>query len=196
MADVSVRPARPGDVADIGRVQLSTWQTAYASVVPARLLDGLTASEVGERWAEAVGDPPSGRHGVLVALEGGLVVGFAAVAPAADDDLDPASTGEVVALLVEPRWGRRGHGSRLLAAAVETLRGHGWTTAVAWVLESDAVSRGFYASAGWAPDGAPRTLDVDGRFVSEGRLHTSLVEAPAVPASPAGSPPGPAISGK
>ncbi len=181
MADLSVRPARPDDAPDIGRLQLATWRAAYASVLPARVLDGLTAEDVAQRWAEAVDHPPSPRHWLLVALEGTETVGFAAIAPAGDADLDPTTTAELVTLLVEPRWGRRGHGSRLLAAAVETMRAQGCTTAVTWLLEPDRVSHGFYGSAGWEPDGTPRGLDVDGRIVTEVRLHTSLVEEPPRP---------------
>ena len=33
----------------------------------------------------------------------------------------PAGTAAITDLLVEPRWGRRGHGSRLLAAATMLL---------------------------------------------------------------------------
>src|SRR5689334_23769018 len=39
-------------------------------------------------------------------------------------------------LLVEPRWGRRGHGSRLLAAAVDLAREEGFTRALTWTLEA------------------------------------------------------------
>ena len=38
-ADASVRPARPADAADIARIQLVTWRTAYRSVLPAAVLD-------------------------------------------------------------------------------------------------------------------------------------------------------------
>ncbi|PZS30171.1 MAG: GNAT family N-acetyltransferase [Pseudonocardiales bacterium] len=172
MADVSVRAAGPADVAEIARVQLVTWQTAYASILPARVLEGLTQVEVAAHWADAVETPPSPRHRVLVALEQDWVVGFAAVQPA--EGPDAASAGLVTTLLVEPRWGRRGHGSRLLAATVDALREHGCQTALAWVLEPDRVSRGFYLSAGWEPDGMARALDMDGRLVTEVRLHTAL----------------------
>src|SRR5688572_23600289 len=34
-ADVSVRPARPEDAAEVARVQVVTWRTAYRDVLPA-----------------------------------------------------------------------------------------------------------------------------------------------------------------
>lgn len=178
MADVSVRPARPADVGEIARIQLATWRTAYAAIVPARVLDQLTLEDMAASWGAAVESPPSAKHHVLIAMENDLPVGFAALGPADDEGLDPATTGLVTTLLVEPRWGRRGHGSRLLAATADLLRADGASTMLAWILDRDPASRSFYTSAGWAPDGAARLLDMYGQMVSEIRLHASL-EVPA-----------------
>ena len=77
-------------------------------------------------------------------------------------------------MLVEPRWGRRGHGSRLLSASVERWRSDGFGTAVAWAYERDTATRKFLLSAGWEPDGTARALDVDDLLVNQLRLHVSL----------------------
>jgi GNAT superfamily N-acetyltransferase len=76
--------------------------------------------------------------------------------------------------LVEPRWGRRGHGSRLLAATVDQWRDDGFRGAVAWAYEQDPAMRKFLDSAGWEPDGAGRALDVDDMLVPQLRFHVSL----------------------
>lgn len=182
MADVSVRAARAQDAAEIGRIQISTWQTAYKDFLPQPVLDALSEELAHQTWRNALDSPPSGRHHVLVASEQQWTVGFAALGPAADlqpDDPAPQTTAEISPLLVEPRWGRRGHGSRLLAASVDFARRDGMTRAVAWIPEQDAVSRDFYVSAGWAPDGLARALDTGAGELREVRLHVSLEEDPA-----------------
>jgi GNAT superfamily N-acetyltransferase len=184
MADVHVRPARPEDAAEIARIQLSTWRTAYARVVPARVLEGVGDEFALAQWRAAIATPPTPQHRVLVAQEQQWTAGFAAIGPADDDDLvgEPAgakaTTFAITTLLVEPRWGRRGHGSRLLAAAVDLARADGFTVGIAWVLEADEASLSFYRSAGWEPDGTGRALDMDGTAVHEVRLHASLVDDP------------------
>jgi GNAT superfamily N-acetyltransferase len=169
VADVSVRPAREDDASEIGRVQIVTWQTAYSSILPTEIVEALSADAAAQVWRDAIGTPPSPHHRVLVALEGQWLVGFVVLAP----EDDSAAVGP---LLVEPRWGRRGHGSRLLAAAVDTARQGGYSQAVAWLPEADQVSRTFFGSAGWASDGAARVLDTGAGTVREIRIHTSLAD--------------------
>jgi GNAT superfamily N-acetyltransferase len=179
MADVSVRPARSEDADEIGRIQVLTWQVGYAKLLPAAVLEALSAEQAAGIWRDAITRPPSPRHHVLVAMEQDWTVGFAAIGPAADlqpEDPEPHATAEISPMLVEPRWGRRGHGSRLLAAAVDHARGDGMTRGIIWIPEADTASRDFYPSAGWAPDGLARALDTGAGELREIRLHVSLAE--------------------
>lgn len=173
MADVSVRPARPADAGLIAGVQLRTWRAAYAEIVPGSVLGQVTEADAERVWTSSLAEPPTERHRVLVALGGAVVVGFAAVAPAElDEGLDPALDIELQSLLVDPADQRRGHGSRLLAAVMDTAPDAG--VAVSWPFEADTVSRDFLRSAGWREDGARRDLDMAGTLVPQVRLHTAL----------------------
>jgi GNAT superfamily N-acetyltransferase len=182
-ADAAVRPARAEDAGEIARIQLVTWRTAYRSVLPPAVLDAWDPEAAAERWRTAVASPPTPGHGVLVALERDVLVGFAAYGPAeltAGEVSDPAGpTTEVSTLLVEPRWGRRGHGSRLLAAAADLAEDGGAARLQVWLLEDDRVSASFYESAGWEPDGWARTLDTGDTHLREIRWHALLGPAPA-----------------
>lgn len=187
MALVSIRFAAVADAAEIARIQLSTWRTGYGEWLPDDVVGLLDDPAVTEVWAATIADGPAA---VLVATEGDATVGFCAVGPAPADDLvapdgslpaDAASTGVIANLLVEPRWGRRGHGGRLLAAATDWLAERGLRRIVAWVPESDSASLTFYRRAGWQPDGTIRTLDTPGTPLREIRLDT--VVDPTPPAS-------------
>jgi len=173
VADVAVRAARAGDVPEIARIQVDTWRTAYRRFVPESVLAALDVTAAAQAWADAVVSPPSPAHHVLVATEGTDTVGFVGVGPSEEEDARPGEAA-VVALLVEPRWGRRGHGSRLLAAAVDFLREDGVTGLIAWVPDGDRASTAFYESAGWEPDGTARILEADGGSVRETRWHVAL----------------------
>lgn len=179
MADVSVRPATADDVPELARIQLDTWRLAYQTVLPEPVLEALNTEQIAASWHAAVSAPPSQRHHVLVAMEGEFRVGFTAFGPDADRqprDPEPERTAAISMLLVEPRWGRRGHGSRLLAAVADLSRPAGINRLVAWAPVADTASLQFYRSAGWEADGLRRDLDTGAGTVTELRLHAALTE--------------------
>ena len=172
MALATVRAADPADVAEITRIQTATWTAAYAGLVPAAAIAQLQGPAAEQAWTAAIGAGV-----VFVAAEGEWTVGFVAAGSAdvpAESPLGREAWGEIGTLLVEPRWGRRGHGGRLLVAAVEALRGAGARYGQVWVPEEDDASRRFYVRAGWEPDGAVRGLDTGDGVLRELRFTGSL----------------------
>lgn len=180
MAEAAVRTATPADMDEIARVQVVTWRAAYADLLGERALAQLDEDQVAEAWRETVQHGPAT---VYLATEGEWTVGFCAAGPAPAEEIadargaapeDAEAVGLVSTLLVEPRWGRRGHGGRLLAAAARGLRSDGARRGVCWVPEADKASIAFFERAGWLPEGTVRTLDTGGRMVREIRLTGSL----------------------
>ena len=158
-ADNSVRPAREPDLPAIGAVHARSWTGPYAEVLPPALVVALTSEVLAVAWRSAVSAPPSPRHRVHVAVGDGIVAGFVASAPSAKEstevDVDGSAV-ELVALEVDPLHQRRGHGSRLLAAVVDTHRGDGTDRLHVWVHVDDAPRAAFLRGAGFAEDGARR----------------------------------------
>lgn len=176
-ADVSARVAWGDDAPAIAAVQVRAWRVSYADLLPAEVLASLDPDEIAEGWRRSLGAPQDARNRVLVGLERNLVTGFVVTGPATDPDCDPVATGQLTDLTVDPHQRGAGHGSRLLMAAADTLVADRFTTAVAWLAVTDDAQRGFLTGAGWAPDGAHRTLDLLGdgsTTVKQVRLHTRL----------------------
>lgn len=178
-ADVSARVAWADDAPAIAAVQVRAWRTSYAELLPAEVLDHLDADDIAGAWREALAGRADARNRVLVALERNLVTGFVVTGPAADPDCDPVATGELTDLTVDPHKRGAGHGSRLLQAGADTLLADRFTRAITWLPAADDGLREFLTEAGWAADGAHRTLDLLGdgtTTVKQVRLHTSLVD--------------------
>ncbi|MQW76559.1 GNAT family N-acetyltransferase [Nocardioides sp. dk4132] len=178
-ADVSVRVAWADDAPAVARLQLRTWPQTYAGLVPPEAFPSGPEAEAAatEAWQAAFAKPGDARHRVLVALERAQVVGFAVTGPASDPDCDPVADAELAELTVDPAHRGAGHGSRLLQAAVDTMRADRFTRSVLWAVSVDDTLRTFLTSAGWAPDGAHRELDLEGDGVTrvrQVRLHTAL----------------------
>lgn len=178
-ADVSVRVAWAQDAADIAAVQRHAWEQRYDALPDLLAGSGLDPAAHAEAWRASLNAPPEARHRALVALERATVVGFVLTGPATDPDADPATDGAISELTVDPRRTRRGHGSRLLHAAVDTLVADGFRRVTTWVDSTDDDRRTFLTDAGWAPDGASRELadEAGAGTVKQVRLHTSIGES-------------------
>lgn len=177
-ADAAVRTGRPSDAPAVGLVQAFVWQDAYADVLSPAVRDQLTGPAFAGVWRRSLESPPTSRHRLLVATAGPQVVGYVAVGPAADEPGLDERTGMIYDGGVHPQGRRAGHGSRLLNAAVDTLRaGSDELEAVAvWVLADAEGTRAFLQGAGFGADGAwrDRVVDEDGRTAREVRLLVDL----------------------
>ncbi|HEX5017773.1 MAG TPA: GNAT family N-acetyltransferase, partial [Actinomycetes bacterium] len=194
-----VRPARLVDAADFAAVQRRSWQASAATMA---IPEPPELEHMERLWERSITVPPSDRHQTWVAVDrtpdSETVVGVAAVAPASDPDVDANRCIELLVLTVQPESRGRGHGSRLLSAALDTAGERGESEAVAWVASGDDGTRRFLESAGWIADGAFRTLSDDEEnpeaALRQVRLATSLAldadEAPSDDALSEKAPPG------
>ena len=173
-----VRPARAADLTAIGQVQAATMLASleaghtaeHSAPLPEGVRAMIAAPVIAAGWETAVTEPPSPKHHVLVATTAQAdaasrtVVGLLGLAPTqsmdAEGHVDEAGVRavEVTALGVEPASQRRGHGSRLLAAAVDLARQDGARALVAWAVRGDQSVSRLLSSVGMAPTGAHRVL--------------------------------------
>ncbi len=172
----SVRLARTSDVDAIADVQVRAWRQAYAHLLPSDVLTTLDPSEMAFEWGRALLSGEAHRVFVAVAEGSGAIVGAASVGPTGDPDLEGLTIGEIGALFVDPDHQRAGHGSRLMHAAIDMLRGTGVNECVTWIALDDEPRRAFFVSAGWGPDSAFRDLQIPSgdETIREVRLVTAL----------------------
>lgn len=177
MSATTCRLAWPQDAGSIADVQVAAWRRSYVGVLPDEVLAGLDRDSLVAAWREEIARPGEARQRILVALDEDRVVGYVLTAPATDPDCDPAVDGEIDDLTVHSEHEHGGHGSRLLHAAIDTLRADRFERAVVWLTSTDDARRAFLTESGWVADGAHRTLDLndDGKvLVNQVRLHVGL----------------------
>lgn len=175
-----VRAARSADAPGLAQVQVASWRSTLAGVVPDEVLAELTSSRAlaawTSRWQEAISNPPTAKHRVHIAVEAPgtpSILGFAAAGPATDEDRWPGTDGELYELHVLPALTEHGHDGRLLHAVADSLSEDGFHTAITWALSADSSRLEFLLAAGWAQDGSQSNLDM-GVKVPMVRLHTRL----------------------
>lgn len=140
---VTVDRADPADAADIARVHVEVWRTAYPGMLPDHTLARLSGPRIAWHYEQAI------RHGalVLVARGGGTVVGFATGSrrpPGAPGD------GEIETLYVLDDWREQGVGRSLMQEAARALRARSCRSLFLWVLAENP-SRWFYERLGGRP---------------------------------------------
>ncbi|HEY3406608.1 MAG TPA: GNAT family N-acetyltransferase [Propionicimonas sp.] len=172
----SVRLALPAEAASIAAVQRRGWTQTMPVDVAGEVLSSVDLDGMAERWEQAILRPPLAQFRVLVAIGDERVVGFAAVGPSDDPDAEAGEDGVVAEFVIDPQAQRRGHGSRLLNACVDTLKADAFVRATWWVHATDDVLRRFLTGAGWAADGAHTEVAVSegGPSLKLVRLHTAI----------------------
>jgi ribosomal protein S18 acetylase RimI-like enzyme len=158
---VTIRPGTAEDAEGVARVQVETWQAAYAHVLPHKHLQALSVERRAEQWRDY---PP------IVLEVDGEVVGFVSVGASRDDDAD----GELYAIYVYPHHWDTGAGRALMDAGEAELRRLGHRDVVLWVLADNPRARRFYERAGWTTDGATRGIEIFGAEVPEVRYRKRL----------------------
>ncbi len=172
----SVRLALPAEAGAIAALQRRGWTQSLPREVADDVLASVDLAAMTSSWEAAILRPPLAQFRVLVALGDERVVGFAAIGPSDEPDAEAGADALVAEFVVDPAAQRRGHGSRLLNACVDTLRADQFQRASIWVQAKDDVLRGFLTGAGWAPDGAHSEVAVgaEGPRLKLVRLHTAI----------------------
>ena len=163
---VEIRPLTDDDIDAVAAVHVRGWQSGYAGILPAEVLD---ARDPAERAARIREQSPGPGEQTLVAVADGTVAGFAVLGPYRGE----SGPGELYAIYVDPdHWGT-GIGRALLAAARAELSGAGYPEMRLWVLEANRRGRRFYERAGLAPDGARQMYTPRGGTVEVPELRYS-----------------------
>jgi ribosomal protein S18 acetylase RimI-like enzyme len=141
-----IRDATHADVAAIARVHVDSWRATYRGLMPDDLLAGLSYEDRERQWTAAVTRADAGRGCLVVADEGEAgIVGFASGGQCQGDW---GYDGELYAIYLYESYQGRGLGKALQLAIAERLAAQGRTSMLIWVLDTNAVGRGFYEALG------------------------------------------------
>lgn len=142
-----MRRAVAADAAAVAQVYVASWNSGFAQLMPARVLDSAQVA----RWARDLRDP---QVRWWVAQSGTAVVGFVGTGPSRDP-VDP-DLGELDTIAVAPTAWRRGLGRRLMRVGLDDLFRAGHGESILWTLADYEPGRSFYEATGWRRSGEMR----------------------------------------
>jgi ribosomal protein S18 acetylase RimI-like enzyme len=141
--DWRIREAIVEDSDALARVQLGSWRSAYANLLPADYLAHFTHAEQAQDWRDILS---ADTHDLLYVAEvAGEVVGYAL--GRAEASWDGPSTSELVALHVLRPYQRMGIGRHLIGAVATELKRQGHSALMLSVLAANP-ARAFYERLG------------------------------------------------
>lgn len=161
----TVRTATVADGAAIARVQVTSWQHAYAGLMSADVLAGLSVADRTAAWTGRIA-AATNQCLVVTAPE---VIGFASFGPSSTDH----DHGHLYAFYLVPQWWGRGAGRVLHNEVAAWLDVH-HPRSTLWVLRGNDRATRFYRAAGWHPDGTTQLDDADPTVVEERYVRVSL----------------------
>lgn len=157
---LTIRAQTADDILAVAALHVRAWQSGYAGMIPAEVLDALDPAVLAERRRQWFAHE---EFQTLLAVDGPEIVGFATFGPYRlqqnRTEVDP-TVGEVNAIYLEPARIGAGVGRTLMAAALAELTRRGFREVRLWVLEENHRSRRFYEKAGFMEDGERATYDV------------------------------------
>jgi L-amino acid N-acyltransferase YncA len=156
----TVRKAQIADANDIGFVQVDSWRTTYAGIVPDEYLASLSAISRADRWKEQFHDETTL---IFVAQDETGVFGFASGGKLRDPI--EGYDAELYAIYLLQDKQRRGAGKILCQKLAEALRMKDFRSLIVWVLAKNP-SAGFYAHLGGIPVDE-KQIDIGGVQLTE-----------------------------
>jgi ribosomal protein S18 acetylase RimI-like enzyme len=138
----AIRPARLEDAKAIARIEVETWRSTYAGMLPDKVLLNMSERRQTTSWASFLRHRP---EDVVVAQSAGHVAGFGNCGTQRDNTIRFA--GEIYTLYVAPDRQGLGYGRSLLLALFQRLVDTGHGTALVWVVRANP-ARFFYERMG------------------------------------------------
>ena len=140
-----IRGGTPGDAAEIARIYVETWQSAYPGILPDGVMTGMSQRRQRDLWHGILSRDGRNEFVLVADSDADGVVGFASagrVRPAI-----PGYRGEVYTLYVHQDYQGRGLGRGLLAGSFRALLNRGHEPVLIWVLATNP-ARFFYEAVG------------------------------------------------
>lgn len=164
---IRIEAAQLDHACGLARVDVRSWQAAYAAILAPDFLAALSEPDRARRWREILQQTGSASQTLVALSDANAVLAFVSLGPCRDDGA-PTEQGEIWALYADPDAWDQGLGRALLMRALDELRARGFRAVSLWVLSDNLRGRRFYEACGFAPvAGSAKRFELGGREVEE-----------------------------
>lgn len=163
--------ALPEDAPAVAEIHVSTWRSAYESILSAEFLASLSVEKRQAWWSKCIA---AGTPELLVAKCDGSIQGWINFAASRNEGA-PKTEAEVWAVYVAPAFWSTGTGRQLWLRAKELMLEQGFTSYSLWVFPQNARAIKFYEAVGFVADSCPpKNFELGGQQLQEVRYVCQL----------------------
>ena len=147
-------PAEITHAKALAELHVRAWQKAYKNIVTQEIMNSFSIEKRTEAFTEAIVKKTEQTY---VYMLDKAVAGFVTYGKCRDSDVN--NTGEIWGIYLNPKFWRKGIGTKLANWTMNNLKRSGFEKVVLWVFKDNLPSRKFYESIGFIPDGCEKTID-------------------------------------
>lgn len=129
------------DQAQMARIKVEGWKTAYDTIISANYLNALNCEDQTKRYQASFEEY---KDLVFVAVRNNEVLGYACFNP----ELNPEYDSELVSLYIKPEHIRKGIGTSLFLQTCKELKRNGKNNLIVWCLSDNEPVQKFYKKLG------------------------------------------------
>lgn len=138
-----IRAAKYIDLEKIARIQLETWKSTYANIIPATYLSSLSIHNCEKNLYSVI--KTKQQFCLVCDMGDNDICGFVIAGKQRDENLN--YDGEIYAIYVKSTFQRKGIGSLLIRSAMNKLFNHNFNHVLVWVLVKNPY-KAFYEKLG------------------------------------------------
>lgn len=157
---MKIRAANKTDAKDIAKVQVDTWRTTYAGIVPDDYLANLSYEKREAIWTRVI----PGCFVYVAENEDGQIVGFATGGKAINGEYENYP-GELTAIYILKEYQKQNIGQLLVKSIVNDIQTLGFQSMIVFVLEDNPAKYFYEAMGGKQIDRV--TIEIGGKNLYE-----------------------------
>lgn len=149
-----IRMAEQRDCAELAKVHVASWQTAYKGLIDQDYLDNLNVEDREKGWSKNLIE---NQHKIYLQFDSDRLIGFASSCQCRDDDA-LSSWDEIATFYFLERYWGKGHSHALMSHILAKIDVSGNAATTVWVLRKNLRAQKFYAKHGFVLEGKEKIV--------------------------------------
>lgn len=172
---IDIRESRPEDSTGIAAVQVRSWRSAYAGILPLSLLQAMNEEDQARMFETILKNLDRSKTLRATVLDGESIVGYVAASLDFSADQKCGADCELWGIYIDPEFQSKGAGKAAFEFVRAWLKSNGRSRILIWVAKENKRAQNFYVQLGAIHLGVEKTKHIQFGSHEESLTETSLL---------------------